>query len=228
MDKFSLKNQIEKLYRDENTNFLNNIEVRYIINSIKKNINDYKVFKLYEESEKNIVYINNLDITLYEIKTNDKLSHKEILGSLFSHNLNEDTFGDIIVSDKYYIVVLNKIANYLENNFDKVGNKKVKLIRRELDEVSDYRINFIDISINVSSLRIDNIISKLIPTSRVMSNKYIKEKKVIVNYSILSNQNYSLKENDVFSIRGVGKFKYIGINKVNKNNKYNILIKKYQ
>ena len=51
--------------------------------------------------------------------------------------------------------------------------------------------------------------------------------KVIVNYNICSNKNYILNDNDIFSIRGIGKFKYICVNYVKTNGKMSILIKKY-
>ena len=228
MDKFSLNNQVEKVIRGDNSNFLNPVDTRFVINHIKKDINNYKVFKLFDDAEKLIVYTNKLNITLYEIKTNSNLTHREILGALFSHNICEDSFGDIIINnDKYYIVVLNTIKDYMINNFITIGNKKVKLLEVDLDIVNDYKLNYLDINLNVSSLRIDNIISRLIPTSRSNSNLMIKNKKVIVNYNLCTNSNYILKDNDIFSIRGIGKFKYIGIDYIKSNGKKSILIKKY-
>lgn len=228
MEKYSLKNQVEKVLREENTSFLNPIEVSYVIHILKRKKIKYKVFRLFEESEKLIVYQDKLDITLFEIKTTSQLTHREILGALFNHNIHEEVFGDIIVSNnKYYILVLNKIMNDLIYNFDKIGKKKIQLIERALDTVKDYHFTFKEIKIHVSSLRIDNIISKLVPTSRSTSNEMIHLQKVVVNYQVLKNKNYILKENEVFSIRGVGKFKFVKILSKTKNNKYIIRIDKY-
>ena len=113
------------------------------------------------------------------------------------------------------------------NNFIKIGNKKVKLLEVDLYTVKDYKLKFLDINLSVSSLRLDNIISKLIPTSRSISGDFIKDKKVIVNYNLCTNKNYTLKDGDIFSIRGIGKFKYIGINYLKSNDKKSIMIKKY-
>lgn len=55
----------------------------------------------------------------------------------------------------------------------------------------------------------------------------INLKKVVLNYQILKNKNYILKENDIFSIRRVGKFKLKQILSKTKNNKYIIKIDKY-
>lgn len=227
MEKFSLNNQIEKVLRDENTSFLNPIDTRYVVNSLKKLNCDYKVFDLFPDSEKLIVYQNNLNISLFQIKCNQKLTHREILGSLFSHNLSEDVFGDIIIdNDDYYIVVLSKINKYLLTNFNKIGNKKIELVECDLDVVSNFSPKFKEIQLQVSSFRIDAVISKLIPTSRTISNEMIASQRVIVNYSLLKNKNYILKENDIFSIRGIGKFKLIQINSTNRD-KFKIIINQY-
>lgn len=227
MEIFNLKNQVEKVIRGDNTNFLTLNEQQYIINSLKKENKKYKIFKPFEEAEKSIIYKDKLNISLYQIITTNKLSHPEILGSLFSHNLKENYFGDIIIDENYYILVLNDIENYLENNFVKIGNKNIKLIKRELEEVRNYKLSYKEININVSSLRIDNIISKIIPTSRSNVNNLLNDQRIIMNYEVLKNKNYMVKENDIFSIRRIGKFKFICINKINKSGKYNILIKKY-
>lgn len=228
MDKFSLDNQVERVIRGDNSYFLNPIDTRYLVNHIKKHINDYHIFKLFDDAEKLIVYRDKLDITLFEIKTSSNLEHREILGALFSHNLSDTSFGDIIISNgRYFIVVLNILKDYMKNNFISIGKKKVKLVEVDLSLVKDYKLNYIDINISVSSIRLDNVISKLIPTSRSNCCNLIKDKKIIVNYNLCTNKNYTLNDNDIFSIRGVGKFKYIGVNYIKTNGKMSILIKKY-
>ena len=79
-------------------------------------------------------------------------------------------------------------------------------------------------NIIVPSLRIDAVISKIINTSRSNSVDLIKNKCVILNYSILKNDSTILKENDIFSIRKYGKYKF---SKVVKNTKKDNIIIEY-
>lgn len=228
MKKYSLNNQIEKVLMGKATNFLNPIDTRYVINRLKSMDFDYKIFYLYEEAEKLIVYNDDADITLFEIESKTLLTHSQILGSLFSHNLDDSMFGDIVITnDKYYIAVVNKLKSYFINNFNMVGKNKIKLHEVSLDQVRDFTPKYKELKISISSLRIDNVISKVIPTSRTISKELIDDDKIFINYEILNNRNYSLKKNDIFSIRGVGKFKLVNIGALTKNNKYQIVIKKY-
>ena len=228
MEKYSLKNQIEKIKRNENSVFLNQLDANYVINTLKKENIKFNIFKPYEDAEKQIIYQDKLNITLIEIKCREKITHREILGALFSNNLNEYVYGDIIIdNDKYYIIILDKIKKDFLYNFNKIGNNLITLEETNLEKVKDYKPSFKEITLQVSSLRIDNIIAKLIPTSRSISNEMINLKKVVLNYQILKNKNYILKENDIFSIRRVGKFKLKQILSKTKNNKYIIKIDKY-
>lgn len=227
MKNFQLDNNLEKVLRKEATNFLNPIDIRYLEHRLNKMNQTYQTFKLFEEAEKLIIYKDTLDISLLEIKSQQSLTHQEVLGSLFSHHLEEDIFGDIIISDKYYIVVKDKIKDYLLMNYKNIGKKKVTLEERELSTVKDYQPFFRKINLVVSSLRIDNIVSKLIKTSRSLALEMIHFKKITLNYQLLKNKNYLLKEGDIFSIRGIGKFKLESLNQSTKTKKYQIIIKKY-
>lgn len=79
----------------------------------------------------------------------------------------------------------------------------------------------------ISSLRVDNIISGIIITSRKIALDKIKNKEVVVNYDVMNKNSYILKENDIFSIRRYGKYKFVGIVKSTKKNNYIVKYLKY-
>lgn len=74
----------------------------------------------------------------------------------------------------------------------------------------------------VSSMRVDIIVSKLANKSRSQVNDLITSKKIFLNYQELKNNSILLKENDILSIRHVGKFK-IGT-KLGNTKKDNIIL----
>lgn len=227
MNKFILEKNIEKTIKQKRSNFLNPNDCKYIMNELHKKGQHYKVFYLFENAEKLIIYKDKPLISLFEIVTDKPITHKEVLGALFSHNLSDDVFGDIIIGNRNYIVVLNEIKKYILLHFDKIGKNKVKLIERNISSVHNYCQHFKEINITASSLRIDNIIAKLIGISRKNSLEIIKEDKVLINYNVLQNNNYIIKEMDILSIKKVGKFKIDKIITNIKREKYRIIIKKY-
>ena len=225
---YKIEKNLNRLYRKEATFFLDSKEQLELARKLKKE--SYQIYKPYPDSEKNIYYIKEEPkVILYEIKSKVPLEHREILGTLFSLNITSELFGDIVITNNhYYIYVLESIAPYIKNNLLMIKNTHIELIEVPLDTLKDYRKEFETIEIIASSTRIDTVISRLIQTSRPNVIEKIKNKEIILNYEILKNNSYQLKENDTFSVRSYGKYQYIGIKKETKSKNYIIECKKYK
>lgn len=225
---YTIEKNLNKLNHNQPTFFLNPKEQLELKNKLKKDT--YKIYKPYIDSEKNIFYIKEEPkVILYEIKAKIKLEHREILGTLFSLNISGELFGDIIIEDNhYYIYVIESIGAYIKNNLITIKNSKIELIEHPIEILKNYKIHFETINIISSSNRIDTVIARLIQTSRKNVLEKIKNKEITLNYQILKNNSYLLKENDIFSIRKLGKFQYIGIKKETKSKNYIIECKKYK
>lgn len=61
--------------------------------------------------------------------------------------------------------------------------------------------------IQVSSMRLDNIVSELTKTSRSKANQIIIEQRVFLNYICETKCTRLVKEKDTMTIRGKGRFK---------------------
>lgn len=137
-------------------------------------------------------------------------------------------FGDIIVDDgKYYIYILKIIDNYIRSNLLFIRNAPIELFERDINYLENYHQKYEEYSIIVSSLRIDTIISRIINTNRSNVIDKIKNKEILVNYEVLTKSSYTLKEQDIFSIRKFGKYKFIGIEKTTKKDNYIVKYQKY-
>ena len=225
---YKIEKNLNRLYRKETTFFLDPKEQLELAKKLKKE--PYQIYKPYPDSEKNIFYIKEEPkVILYEIKSKIPLEHREILGTLFSLNITSELFGDIVITNNhYYIYVLESIAPYIKNNLLLIKNSHVELIEVPLETLKEYHKEYETIEIIASSTRIDTVISRLIQTSRPNIIEKIKNKEIILNYDILKNNSYQLKENDIFSIRRYGKYQYIGIKKETKSKNYIIECKKYK
>ena len=224
---YQIQKNINRLYNGQSSFFLDPREQELMKSRLKKN--EYKIFKPYKDSEKNIFYTNELpNIILYEIKCRRELKHQEILGSIYALNINSELFGDILIIDNhYYVYVLALARNYFENYFTMVGNSNIELIERDLSLLEDYERSYEILELNVSSERIDTVISSLINTGRSAIKDKQKDKEILLNYELVKDISKTFKIGDIFSIRRYGKYKCMGIKKTTKSSHYIVIVYKY-
>lgn len=226
-DIYKINNAVEKIKSGNNTLFLDQREYKLVTSKLKKH--EYKVYYPYKDSEKVMLYTGNMPIIkLFKINTAEKIRHQDILGSLFAINIDSSFVGDIVLyNDDYYVYIENNLSTYIKDNLNIIGNKKVVLEEVSLDVLKDYERKYEENEMIVSSLRIDSIVSSIIKSSRSKALEKIKNKEVIVNYEVMSKNSYLLKENDIFSIRRYGKYKFVGIVKSTKKDNYIVKYLKY-
>ena len=224
---YKIDNSVERLLSGKPTLFLDQKEYQNI--SGKLNKNSYNIYYPYKDSEKIILYKNILpDVSLIEINSYEKLKHSDILGSIMNLNISSSYLGDIIVdNDNYYFYIISDLKNYILENLTLIGNKKVLLKEIDINYLSDYERKYEELEFIVSSNRVDNVIAKLINTSRDNVSDKIKNREVIVNYEELNKSTYTLKEGDIFSIRRYGKYKFVGVVNTTKKNKIVVKCLKY-
>ena len=226
-DYFCIEKNINKIANNKYTNFLDPNTLSKVLSRLKGY--KYQLYYPYVDSDKVIIYTDELPkIRLLEIISYNKLTHREILGSLFGLNIDSELFGDIIIDNNhYYIMIIDSIYNLIIKDYNMVGNNYIKLKEVPLSIINNYQRKYEEIELIVSSLRIDTVISKLIGISRDSIKKKFQDNEIILNYQVLNKINYNLNNNDIFSIRKYGKYKYIGIIKTSKKDNYIIKIYKY-
>ena len=219
---YKIDNSVEKILSGKHTYFLDQMEYKLVISKLKKK--NYNVYLPYGESERVILYAESLpEISLFKINCYEKLRHQDIMGSILGLNISPSYIGDIIVDgDDYYFYIISKLDDFIKNNLNAVGNNFVTVEKIDVSYLNNYKRKFEQIQLIVSSIRIDNVISKIINVNRKEILNKIKNKQVLLNYEILTKNEYILKENDIFSIKKYGKYKFIGI--VNNTKKNNLVI----
>lgn len=224
---YKIEKNVDKVIRGEYTNFLDPSISNKVVGKLKGY--NYRVYYPYEDSEKVIIYSDRMPvIRVFEIISSEKLTHPKILGSLFGLNIDSEMFGDIIIyNNRYYIMVMDSIYNLIISQFNMVGSVRVKLKEVSLDVLDNYKQKYKKIELIVPSVRIDVIISKLIGTSRDQIKKRFSNDEIVLNYEVCHKVNYNLKENDIFSIRKNGKYKFAGVFKNTKRDNYIVKIYKY-
>lgn len=239
------RDEVIKIYEDMELSYLKNIPMftnkfctpniwMYFI----KNFNS-KTFKVesegyFEESDRRILLFNNIYETSYPyilVKIENKskfscLTHRDYLGAIMSLGLERQKFGDLRVEDNYAIVpIYEDVADYVITSLNSVGKSPVTC--EIVFDTELAKAKFIDEIINVPSLRLDNVVSKLAKVSRTKALELIAENKVLVDYSKVSNKSHELKEEQRLTISGVGKFIVGNILGSTKSGRYKVRIKKY-
>lgn len=224
---YEIQKNVTRLDNGQATYFLDlseALEVKKKMGKTKLNI-----FRPFPDSEKIIYYLDKEpEVILYEIKSSNVLRHQDILGTMYSLNISKEMYGDIILDEgRYYIYVIKLFQNYFEMNFNKVRNSKIEVVELDINYLANYERKYEKLELIVSSERIDTIVAQLANTSRALIKEKVRDKEILLNNQILKNLSYTLKENDTFSIRKIGKFKYIGIIKTTKSNNYIVEVLKY-
>ena len=225
-DIYKIDNSVEKILNGKNTLFLDVNEFKLVTSKLKKK--DYNVYYPYKDSEKVILYVKSIPkVTLFKIKSYSKLRHQDILGAILSLNISSSYLGDIIIDDdNYYFYIIGDLSDFIKNNLNIIGNSKVLLEEIDLSLLENYERKYKELETIVSSIRIDTVISRIIKINREEVINKIKNKEVLLNHEVLTKNSYILKENDIFSIKRYGKYKYIDI--VNNTKKNNLVIKYLQ
>ncbi len=144
-------------------------------------------------------------------KFGEDLNHRDYLGALMNLGIERELLGDIIISDKTaYIFCIDHIADYIKENLVQIRHTSVKAdIADSLPETITPRLDRRQLII--SSERLDAVISKLYNLSRNQAQELFRGKKVFVNGLQCENTSYFPKPDSRISVRGFGKFIYVGM-----------------
>ena len=219
---YTVEKIVEKVLYSNSTNF---VEIKYL-NRVKKELKNvkYNIYEPFIGATKVILYNKMPNIKIYEIVSSNDLRHQDILGTLYSLNISDEMFGDVVIcNNRYFIIILSSIDNYIKSNLTSIRNSKVELIEKDPYYLKDYKQEYEELNIIVPSIRVDVIVSKIINSSRNNALEKIKNGDIYLNYELLTKPTYMLKENDIFSIRKYGKYKFLG--EINRTKKGSLVIK---
>ena len=225
---YNIEKIIDSLYNKGYTNFLTQKDLMLVKGKLNKN--EYKIYEPFSECSKVILYKKTIpDIKLYKIESIASLRHQDILGTIFSLGLKEDTFGDITkYQDSFYIFLLPHLVDYFKYNLTSIKNNKINLVEEDISLTEQFKQEYIIKEYIVTSLRIDNVISTIINNSRNQVLEKFTNKEILLNYEEDIKPTRILRENDIFSIRKYGKYKFSKVLKTTKKGGFIIEVLMYK
>ncbi|WP_271810306.1 RNA-binding protein [Clostridium beijerinckii] len=228
------------LARDKNiTVFGKNFYTPNIWMWFEKNLsrNDLKIESngLLDDSERRMVSFNNIykspfPMKLIKIESTSKfsnLTHRDFLGGILSLGIERNKIGDLLVNNNTcYVPVHEEVEDFIIYNLSRIS--KVICNVKVVDDFEILpKVNFEEVVVLVSSLRIDGIVSKIINISRSKAQAMIEQGQVLIDYVKIKDKSYELKGKERITIRGFGKF-IVGNSVGNsKSGRIKIIIKKY-
>ncbi|HHU72648.1 MAG TPA: RNA-binding protein [Clostridiales bacterium] len=160
-------------------------------------------------------------------KFSDALTHRDYLGAVLNLGIDRSIVGDIIINDiEAYIFCTRSISEFIADNLIKIKHTNISASIINKQDFH-YEPKFKDISGTVSSIRLDSILSVAFNKSRSSLTGLIKGGKVFVNGKEVISNSYELKDNDLVSVRGHGKFLYVGTPYKTKKGRYSVKVKLY-
>lgn len=224
------------------TNFIDIRQLKLVEYNLKKEKYKYEIIRINEEAEKALIiflptYLSLDDINLNEyiscikinIKKGQMLSHRDYMGGIYNLGIKREFIGEIFVYSDYSACVFctPKIAEYLKYNLFRIGRYEVQLDLLNIEEVEIPKRMYKVIEINVASNRLDIIASEATRISRNKMVEKIISKEVFVNYEQVNDKSFLLNEQDIFSVKGIGKFKIYKFIGTSKKGNLIIEIRKY-
>lgn len=200
----------------------------------------YRVFGGYDFSERQMVAflpdalcyeyfypISVLKISPLQNKFAESLSHRDYLGAILNLGIERSKIGDILVQDSCAILFIHQsLEIFVQEELRRIKHTSVIVKPENLKEFS-YIPRIEEKKGTVSSLRLDSLIAFAFSSSRTKLVSYIENGKVFVNGKLITSNGYQIKEDDIISVRGLGRFQFKQTLSQTKKGRYYVTVNLY-
>lgn len=180
-------------------------------------------------SEEELGYVEDFPISCIRIRPlaarfADELTHRDFLGALMNLGIERSTLGDILlIANTAFVFCMENMAEYIMENLSKVKHTSILCERAvEIPAFSDKDRQ--EVKIQISSNRIDAVVSRVYRLSRSEAVDFFRQKKVFVNGRQCENNSQMLKAGDIVNVRGYGKFEFSGSQNLSRKGKINAVV----
>lgn len=157
-----------------------------------------------------------------------KLNHRDYLGTIMSLGLTPAKLGDIVVNDGFaYAFVHSDMAEYVEDNLHKIGNQGVKVSLIENSEMIEITRQYKSYGAVCAAPRLDAVVGAAVNISRAQSAALINAGKIKLNHREITHTAETVKEGDLLSIRGHGRFLVDTFDGTTRKGRMHITFKQY-
>ena len=138
----------------------------------------------------------------------DALTHRDLLGSLMALGVTRETLGDILVFPRWADVLATApAAELLLSDWTDAGRVRLHTAPLPLAQLTPPQEKTKEIRDTVSSLRLDAVLSAMLHVSRGTAAELIEAGRVEINHLPVEKPHAPVYEQDVFTVRGKGRFR---------------------
>lgn len=161
-------------------------------------------------------------------REDDKLNHRDFLGSLMGMGIVREKLGDILVGpDSADLIVLDTVAEFLLQSWNSAGRAKLRVSEIEPGHLHIPEVKCQEVRDTVSSLRLDAVASTGFKMARGKAAELISSGRVQVNWRECTKPDKLLAAGDTISARGFGKFVLAEVGGTTRKGRTSIVIKRY-
>ncbi|MCL2864308.1 MAG: YlmH/Sll1252 family protein [Lachnospiraceae bacterium] len=158
----------------------------------------------------------------------EKLNHRDYLGAILNLGIERSKLGDIISSSDYgaYVFIHTNMLVFVQENLTHIKRSAITCTEMSLHDFHGTP-KYEEITGSIASARLDTVLALAFRASRRKLSGFIESGKVFVNGRLVLSNSYQVKEEDIISVRGMGKFQYKGIKNKTKKERFFVSIHKY-
>lgn len=155
------------------------------------------------------------------------LSHRDYLGSILGLGIERGKVGDILVTEEGAVCfAAEEISPYITAVLEQVS--KTAVVAEEITEANAIPKRQTETKrITVASLRLDAVAGEVFHLARGKVQTLIGAEKAAANWNTVTNTSHLLKEGDMVSLRGFGRFRIKSIGGRTKKDRIGVEIEKY-
>ncbi len=157
----------------------------------------------------------------------EELTHRDYLGSIMNLGLERSKIGDILVDGtEARLFIVSSLKDFVKEELVKIRHTSVGVSEEEWQDFH-YAPKYEEIKGTVPSIRLDALLSLAFSASRSKLSGLIEAGKVFVNGRLSVTNGVHVKEGDLISVRGMGKFQYIESISVTRKNRIYVMLHKF-
>ncbi len=182
------------------------------------------LFPSWQEADSSLFELDGL---FFSVKSYETLTHRDILGAVLSLGIERNSIGDIVLlEDKIVIFAKKSVANFISSSLQKAKHSSLKFMQNYSEKI-DIQPKYKQMSSTIASERLDCVLGAILRKSREKSCEVLRLGFVKLNYLETYTRTQKVKNGDIISVKGYGKFRVNSIENKTKKDRLKLEFEKF-